>query len=1225
MPSNFVSPFPIPLNPEAPQGSLVYDSTASASINSSGDTDSFTILLNAGQTATVAVVPATGLQAMVSLSNSTNHLLGSAQGGAAGQEVVLQTVPIAAADTYTITIQGLNATTGSFTVQLVLNAALQTESNGGTPGSDDTIATAQNIDSAFGPLGHGGSRAAVLGDVPGGLTAGDVFVDVPNPNGPGGNILLCDKNGNLLNTFTNSALNAGHITGLELGPDNTLYVGVDTSNNGLGSMGNGGELVHLDTSGNLLGIIPLPNEPSNPNGYYYPKNFRVAPDGTFWVSQLGFGTVIHVDGKGNLIRSYSVGGFPDEIAVRSDGQVFIANWGLSEVQQLDPVSGNVSDFVDDWALQWVSFAQSGGNGDLVVSDWYGTGITYYNRSGGVDKTISVSGDIKAEADPAGNTLALNWGTLLKYDVNGNLLFSTNLTNQVPAALAVYGVDGGIATPPDTNDYYSFTLTKGQSTTIDLTELQGSGATFDLENGAGQVLALPHSADTGLSLNEFVAQATGTYYIHVMGFGVKYDLVVTKNSDFDTGPNQALAQAQPLGKKTGVLGYEGTNPNYYSFNVQSGDFLTLTTSIPSAGPGQFQNTFDPMLILYGPDGSVLASDDNSAGDGRNARITYPATEAGVYTVEVLPSPLTPSPTSGEYVLSLTGNTGIAPFTVTSTSLAANSLVVSLSSITVDFSNPIYLPSLSNSSLTVDGIAATGFTVNNDHEVVFTLPALSSTGHDVKHKIQIGSTLQDIQGKALEGFSEVFYVDNLPPQVIKSSVEEGDVLKPGDLKYVVTFDDTMDPSVLSTASFDLHGVYHDTDYAPVSYSFNQSDTVLTITYQNLVDDDYTLTLYSEIATDGGPITNVNGFRNIVGLALDGTASGENPPVPGGNFVVDFRVAVEKSIPFPQPLQVQPVMGDLVYQGSTTDVITAAGDSTNFLLKLRAGQTITADLTSDNNLQGAITIYGPDGSVVGSTVTAEAQGGEAVLQTLLAQSSGQYCINIAGANQTLGLYNLQVTLNAALEDEAHGGSSNDSLGSAQDLAGAFVALPGNGSRAAVLGQMNKGWDLVDYYSFAASSVGQSISLGVHSNTGTATLELFDANGNLVALGTSGPAEYDQVIANMVVTATGTYYVEVQGTFGMMYNLVITRGLALDTEPNNTQAQAQDITATRGASGGAHLARSNRPRTPTGIMLIRRRGTTCNLPSACHSPASVNPWMVLALSLPCTTRTGPKWPRVT
>ena len=156
MPSNFVSPFPIPLNPEAPQGSLVYDSTASASINSSGDTDSFTILLNAGQTATVAVVPATGLQAMVSLSNSTNHLLGSpgrssGPGGGAADSAHCRGRYLhhhhSRSQRHNRELYG----------QLVLNAALQTESNGGTPGSDDTIATAQNIDSAFGPLGHGGS------------------------------------------------------------------------------------------------------------------------------------------------------------------------------------------------------------------------------------------------------------------------------------------------------------------------------------------------------------------------------------------------------------------------------------------------------------------------------------------------------------------------------------------------------------------------------------------------------------------------------------------------------------------------------------------------------------------------------------------------------------------------------------------------------------------------------------------------------------------------------------------------------------------------------------------------------------------------------------------------------------------------------------------------------------------------------------------------------------
>ena len=132
--------------------------------------------------------------------------------------------------------------------------------------------------------------------------------------------------------------------------------------------------------------------------------------------------------------------------------------------------------------------------------WDGDNLLQPLRRGGQDHPVS--GDIKAEADPAGKTSAFELGTLLKYDVNGNLLFSTNLTNQVPAALAVYGVDGAsprrripTITTPSTSH-------QGESTTIDLMELQGSGATFDLENGAGQVLALPHSADTGLSLNEF---------------------------------------------------------------------------------------------------------------------------------------------------------------------------------------------------------------------------------------------------------------------------------------------------------------------------------------------------------------------------------------------------------------------------------------------------------------------------------------------------------------------------------------------------------------------------------------------------------------------------------------------------------------------------------------------------------------------------------------------------
>ena len=523
--------------------------------------------------------------------------------------------------------------------------------------------------------------------LPPGFAAGDVFVSERSSfyGSFGGQIAVFDNSGNLLSTISNPALNAGLVSGVQLGPDNTLYVGVDTSGYG----GYGGELVHLDLSGNLLGIINLPNQ-AYTDDYYYPFGFKVASDGTFWVPQPSTGDVIHVDNSGNLIRSYYVGGNPEDVTVRADGQVFIANGGISQVQQLDPSSGNVTTFLTDYSDPFsVTFAQAGGNGDLVVTDFSSYyGVNYYNSStGSLDNSIATGYDMsKGEPDTTGDTFVVSYeygyygyDNFYKYDSNGNFVFE----NYVGAAtsLAVLGVNGGVPTPPDTSDYYSFGMSKGQSATIDLTALAGSGATFDLENSSGQVLALPHSASTGLSINEFVAQASGTYYVHVSGSGVgygssvEYDVVVTKSSDFDTGPNQSLTQTQSLGKGTGVLGYAGVSSaapktDYYSFNTNASDVVTLTTSTPGGSSAQFINTFDPELILYGPNGAVVASDDNSAGDGRNAKITYnvgTGAGKGIYTVEVLASPLTSTPTAGEYVLTLSGNTAAMPFTVTGTSL------------------------------------------------------------------------------------------------------------------------------------------------------------------------------------------------------------------------------------------------------------------------------------------------------------------------------------------------------------------------------------------------------------------------------------------------------------------------------------------------------------------------------------------------------------------------------
>ena len=217
------------------------------------------------------------------------------------------------------------------TTQVTLNAAVLATGNG-------TAATAQDISGSFTSLGTGGvSRGAVIGSLPAGVAAGDVWVSEHNAyyyfeNYPGGEIALYDNNLNLLRTINNPALSAGIVSGVQIAPDNTIYVGVDTSDGGYGGYGNGGELVHFDTNGNLLGIVNLPNEASG-NGYDYPNGFKVAADGTFRVPQPGTGNVIHVDSSGNLLQSYYVGGSPEDVTVRADGQVFIANGSISRVQQ----------------------------------------------------------------------------------------------------------------------------------------------------------------------------------------------------------------------------------------------------------------------------------------------------------------------------------------------------------------------------------------------------------------------------------------------------------------------------------------------------------------------------------------------------------------------------------------------------------------------------------------------------------------------------------------------------------------------------------------------------------------------------------------------------------------------------------------------------------------------------------------------------------------------------
>jgi ELWxxDGT repeat protein len=152
--------FPTPLTAKAPLGSLIYDGSIAGHITSTADTDSFTIELDAGQTLTALAQPADGLQPTLAVVGP-GGTSGSAIAPGAGQQVFLQTVAASTAGTYTVTVGAAGGTTGGYTLQLILNAAVEGESHAGS--ANDTFDTAQSLDAAFLALGDTGRRAAVLG------------------------------------------------------------------------------------------------------------------------------------------------------------------------------------------------------------------------------------------------------------------------------------------------------------------------------------------------------------------------------------------------------------------------------------------------------------------------------------------------------------------------------------------------------------------------------------------------------------------------------------------------------------------------------------------------------------------------------------------------------------------------------------------------------------------------------------------------------------------------------------------------------------------------------------------------------------------------------------------------------------------------------------------------------------------------------------------------------
>ena len=573
---------------------------------------------------------------------------------------------------------------------------------------------------------------------------------------------------------------------------------------------------------------------------------------------------------------------------------------------------------------------------------------------------------------------------------------------------------------------------------------GTGNLYEIDPSTGAVLAEGPDNNQG-AYEQDLAYANG--------------LLIVSDTDGFPGPgNNFLDEYDPntgnfiqrvappyAGDASGLAGdgVGGSAGDWFQFNVNAGDNLVLATTTPggsSASGLQFINDLDPTLNLYDASGNLVATATGNAADGRNDLIDWTALTSGSYRVQILGASAT---NLGEYTIAIQGATGgLNPFQVTATNPAAGSDIgFQVSSMTVSLSSSILLSSVSDSDFTIDGNDATGVTVVDDHTLSFSFDTTSNGIHSVSI-----SGIEDLQGTVVTPDNFTFETDDVPPVVVSSSIPDGAVLSPGPLTEVITFNEPIQPSSVSSSDVLLFGEIRGVEYSPSSISFDPTDTILTITYSSLPTDAYQFVL------EAGP----SNFLSLAGVPLQ------------NNFVINFSMPGGTST----VSGLQPVLplGSLVYDTTIDNLLISSSDVDTYDLSIDPHQTLGVVVTPvTKTMSVTVTLLSPTGNVLG-TATSPSPGAPAVLPAVQSSKGGTYKIEISGGP---GEYKLVPTLNAYIDPAGYGGPPNTSIATATPIDPYANKFAGNDDRTAVLGSLSGGgggggnWYSTDRYSQGLYSV--------------------------------------------------------------------------------------------------------------------------------------------------------------
>ena len=387
----------------------------------------------------------------------SDNTIGTATAAAAGANVVLETVPITTAGTYSLVVSGSGGTTGNYTLQAILNAVYKQATD-----SINTIGTAYDLSGAFASLGTTPSadRAGVLGttDAAGDtdyykyfLNAGQSSTIVATGlNGPV-SLGLFDGNGNLLALPSGASLLSGGAVDLGGG---FAGAGGEVALNGNAQI-NGSNLELTDGGGSEASSA-FSNTLAYVAGFSTSFNFQITPgtnptaDGMTFTIQ-GVGTNALGQGGGGL----GYAGIDNSVAIKFD------------------LYDNAGEGIDSTGIY-----TDGAYPDIPAIDLTGTGIDLH--SGDVfNVAMNYDGSTLNVTITDTNTLA-----------SASQSYSVNIPSIVGSTSAYVGFTGGTGGLTAVQNVQSWTFTPSVTNSISTAKSE--------------------------SINNFVASTSGWYYAGVSG-------------------------------------------------------------------------------------------------------------------------------------------------------------------------------------------------------------------------------------------------------------------------------------------------------------------------------------------------------------------------------------------------------------------------------------------------------------------------------------------------------------------------------------------------------------------------------------------------------------------------------------------------------------------------------------------------------------------------------------